>query len=51
VGYYPPNVPDSWVSVCKVLNISQNRLVEIINGLGDVQVQDVREIEADELAG
>jgi acetoin utilization protein AcuB len=51
VGYYPPNVPDSWISVCKVLNIPQDRLVEIIDGLGDVQVQDVREIEADELVG
>jgi acetoin utilization protein AcuB len=51
VGYYPPNVPDSWISVCKVLNIPQDRLVEIIDGLGDVQVQDVREIEVDELVG
>ncbi len=44
VGYYPPAVPEGWVSVCKVLNIPQERLVEVINGLEDVQVQDVREV-------
>ena len=43
VGYYPPTVPDSWTSVCKVLNVGQEELVEVINGLEDMQVQDVRE--------
>jgi acetoin utilization protein AcuB len=43
VGYYPPKVPDSWTSVCKVLNIRQGELVKIINGLEDMQIQDVRE--------
>jgi len=46
VGYYPPKIPDSWTSVCKVLNLSQSKLVEIIDGLEDMQVQDVREIVA-----
>lgn len=45
VGYYPPKIPDSWTSVCKVLNLSQSKLVEIIDGLEDMQVQDVREIQ------
>jgi acetoin utilization protein AcuB len=44
VGYFPPKIPDSWTSVCKVLNLSQSKLVEIIDGLEDMQVQDVREI-------
>jgi acetoin utilization protein AcuB len=47
VGYYPPEMPDSWTSVCKVLNIHQGKLVEIINGLEDMQVQDVRETQGD----
>lgn len=46
VGYYPPKTPDGWASVCKVLNIPQDRLVEIINELEDMQVQDVREMQA-----
>jgi acetoin utilization protein AcuB len=44
VGYYPPQIPESWASVCKVLNIPQERLVRIINDLEDTQVQDVREV-------
>ena len=47
VGYYPPTMPDNWTSVCKVLNIDQGKLVEIINGLEDMQVQDVRETQGD----
>lgn len=46
VGYYAPKVPDSWTSVCKVLNIPEQELVTIINGLEDMQVLDVREMEA-----
>lgn len=46
VGYYPPQVPGGWTSMCKVLNIPQDRLVAIINDLEDMQVQDVREIKA-----
>lgn len=45
VGYFPPDIPESWTSVCKVLNIPQEKLVNIINGLESMQVQDVREIQ------
>lgn len=44
VGYFPRQKPGSWSSVCKVLNIPQEKLVRIINGLEDMQVQDVREV-------
>jgi acetoin utilization protein AcuB len=47
VGYYPPTIPEYWTSVCKVLNIHESKLVEIINGLEDMQVQDVRETQGD----
>ncbi len=47
VGYYPPDIPDNWTSVCKVLNIDRSKLVEIINGLEDMQVQDLRETQVD----
>ena len=43
VGYYPPTMPDNWTSVCKVLNIDEDKLVGIIRGLEDMQIQDVRE--------
>lgn len=43
VGYYPP-IPDHWVSVLKVSNLSQEKLVNVIGNLEDVQLQDVREM-------
>jgi acetoin utilization protein AcuB len=43
-GYYPEGDPDSWVSVVKVTNLSRDRLVELINGLEEMQILDVREV-------
>jgi acetoin utilization protein AcuB len=43
-GYYPEGVPDAWVSVVKVLNLSEDELVEIIGDLEEVEIQDVREV-------
>jgi acetoin utilization protein AcuB len=43
VGYYPP-IPDHWVSVLKVSNLSREKLVETISNLEDVRIQDVREM-------
>jgi acetoin utilization protein AcuB len=42
VGYYPKNIEDKWISVCKVQNIEQDRLEEIINGLEDTSILDIR---------
>ena len=43
VGYYAPDETDSWYSVCKVVNLPRERLVETINNLKETKVQDVRE--------
>lgn len=43
-GYYPEEDPESWVSVVKVTNLSQDGLVELINGLEEMQILDVREV-------
>jgi acetoin utilization protein AcuB len=44
VGYYPEAYPDSWVSVCKVINIKPDRLRDVIEDLEDMKVLDLREI-------
>jgi acetoin utilization protein AcuB len=43
-GYYPEGDPDSWVSVVKVTNLSQDALVKLINSLEEIQILDVREV-------
>lgn len=44
VGYYPRGDPGRWTSVCKVQNIDEDRLVEVINNLEDTTVQDIRRL-------
>jgi acetoin utilization protein AcuB len=44
VGYYPENLTDSWVSVCKVLNLEQDHLQEVVNKLEGTKVLDIRDI-------
>jgi acetoin utilization protein AcuB len=44
VGYYPDNIPDAWVSVCKVMNIEPDHLRDVINGMNDTKILDLREI-------
>lgn len=44
VGYYPEDITDSWVSVCKVLNLDRDQLQEVINQLEGTKVLDIREI-------
>lgn len=45
VGYNPPEHHDQWISVCKVENISQERLVEIIDRLKDATILDIRQFQ------
>lgn len=45
IGYYPPEKPDYWVSVYKVQNITQEKLVEVINNLGDTTIVDIRQFQ------
>jgi len=40
---YPGKDIDTWVSVCKVTNLSKERLQDIIGGLADTQILDIRE--------
>ncbi len=42
VGYYPQDNPGTWVSVCKVENLEEDRLVEAICGLKDTNIVDIR---------
>jgi hypothetical protein len=43
-GYYPEEGSESWVSVVKVTNLSQDGLVELISSLEEMQILDVREV-------
>lgn len=45
IGYYPPENPDHWVSVFKVQNISQEKLVEVINSLEETTIVDIRQFQ------
>ena len=38
VGYYPPNIPDHWISICKVQNIEEKNLVNCINKVEDAKI-------------
>ncbi|MGD8997161.1 MAG: CBS domain-containing protein [Anaerolineae bacterium] len=44
VGYYPEGIPDSWVSVLKVSNLSKEELVKVIDNLEEVEIRDIREV-------
>lgn len=48
VGYYPKNTPGQWVSLCKVQNIEENKLVEIINDIEDTTILDIRQFQEQE---
>ncbi len=48
VGYFPKNDPTQWVSLCKVQNIEENRLVEIVNGIEDTTILDIRQFQETE---
>ncbi len=45
VGYYPPEHPDHWISVYKVQNITEGKLIETINNLGDATILDIRQFQ------
>lgn len=43
-GYFPEGEPDSWASVVKVSNLSQDELVSLIESQEEMEILDVREI-------
>ncbi len=43
-GYFPEGEPDSWASVVKVTNLSQDELVSLIESQAEMEILDVREI-------
>ncbi|MFV1948504.1 MAG: CBS and ACT domain-containing protein [Anaerolineales bacterium] len=45
VGYKPPDQEDQWVSVCKVENMDQDSLVEVICALEDAEILDIRQFQ------
>ena len=48
VGYFPKNEPGQWVSLCKVQNIEENKLVEVINRIEDTTILDIRQFQEQE---
>lgn len=45
VGYKPSDHSDQWISVCKVDNMNEDSLVEVICGLKDASILDIRQIQ------
>ncbi|MGB2963345.1 MAG: CBS domain-containing protein [Anaerolineales bacterium] len=45
VGYNPEQDPDQWVSICKVQNMEEERLVKVINNLKDTIILDIRQFQ------
>ena len=45
VGYQSKDHPEQWVSVCKVENIEEEKLVDIIRNLKDASILDIREFQ------
>jgi acetoin utilization protein AcuB len=45
VGYYNENQSDQWISVCKVQNIEENRLVEVVNNIENTTILDIRKFQ------
>jgi acetoin utilization protein AcuB len=48
VGYYSDDTPGQWISLCKVQNIEENRLVEVINSIEDTTILDIRQFQEQE---
>ena len=45
VGYKPTDHEDQWISVCKVDNMEKDSLVEVISGLKDASILDIRQFQ------
>ena len=45
VGYNPEQDPDQWVSICKVQNIEEDKLVDIVNNFKDTTLLDIRQFQ------
>ena len=45
VGYKPPDHEDQWVSICKVENMDEDSLVEVICALDDATILDIRQFQ------
>ena len=45
VGYNPPEHDDQWISICKVKNIAEDKLVKIICDLEDAEILDIRQFQ------
>lgn len=45
VGYYPKNLDDKWISVCKIQNLDQQRIEDIINNLDGASILDIRQFQ------
>jgi len=48
VGYYPKNLDDKWISVCKIQNLDQQRIEDIISKLEDASILDIRQYQENE---
>ena len=45
VGYYPKNLEGKWISVCKIQNLDQPDIEDIINSLEEASILDIRQFQ------
>jgi len=45
VGYYPKNLKDKWISVCKIQNLDQQQIEDIIDNLEEASILDIRQFQ------
>ena len=45
VGYFPPNIPDHWISVCKVQNINEDRLIETVDTIEKAEILNISQFQ------
>ena len=48
VGYYPKNLGNKWISVCKIQNLDQQAIEDIINNLEEATILDIRQFQENE---
>jgi len=48
VGYYPKNLENKWISVCKIQNLDQKQIEDIIDSLEEASILDIRKFQEHE---
>jgi acetoin utilization protein AcuB len=45
VGYYPKNLDNKWISVCKIQNLDQKQIEDIVDDLEEASILDIRQFQ------